>query len=144
MYMLDLSQFEPRDALVEAVRRLDPAYYNPDDGVDGNFTGESLRIPELLEILRKHGVDPRVALLKPVVAHLQKRRSVRSDIDVDTIANMCFGSYFAASIVANRPRIFPSASSLCCGPALRRRPRCNQGRARWFRPRDQATGRPMM
>ena len=97
MYTLDLSQFEPRDALVEAVRRLDPAYYNPDAMVlMGNFTGESLRTPELLEILRKHGVDPRVALLKTVLAQLQKRRSVRSDIDVDTIANMCFGSYFAA------------------------------------------------
>jgi len=97
MFTLDLSQLAPRDALVEAVRRLDPAYYNPDAMVlMGNFAGESLRTPELLEILRKHGVDPRVALLKTVLGQLQKGRSVRSDIDVDTIANMCFGSYFAA------------------------------------------------
>src|SRR6476619_6685566 len=30
MYGLDLSRLEPREALVEAVRRLDPAYFNPD------------------------------------------------------------------------------------------------------------------
>jgi AcrR family transcriptional regulator len=97
MYTVDLSQLAPRDALVEAVGRLDPAYYNPDAMVlMGNFAGESLRTPELLEILRKHGVDPRVALLKSVLGQLQKRRSVRPDIDVDTIADMCFGSYFSA------------------------------------------------
>jgi AcrR family transcriptional regulator len=97
MYTLDLSQLAPRDALVETVRRLNPAYYNPDAMVlMGNFTGESLRTPELLEILRKHSVDPRLALLKTVLGQLQKSRSVRPDIDVDTIADMCFGSYFAA------------------------------------------------
>src|SRR5436309_15618478 len=30
MYTLDLSELGPREALTEAVRRLDPAYFNPD------------------------------------------------------------------------------------------------------------------
>src|SRR4051812_26984676 len=30
MYTVDLSRLEPREALLEAVRRVDPAYYNPD------------------------------------------------------------------------------------------------------------------
>src|SRR6201990_3594475 len=30
LYTVDLSEIEPREALVEAVRRLDPAYFNPD------------------------------------------------------------------------------------------------------------------
>src|SRR5881275_2490761 len=43
MYSLDLSRFEPREALVEAVRRLDPAYFNPDAMVlMGNFAGEAI------------------------------------------------------------------------------------------------------
>src|SRR3954447_22826987 len=29
-YAIDISRLEPREALVEAVRRLDPAYFNPD------------------------------------------------------------------------------------------------------------------
>ena len=97
MYTVDLSRLEPRDALVEAVRRVDPAYYNPDAMVlMGNFAGEATRTPELLEILRKHAVEPRVALVEKVLADLQERHAVRTDIDARTIATMCFGSYFAA------------------------------------------------
>ena len=41
LYDIDLSRLEPREALVEAVRRLDPAYFNPDAMVlMGNFAGE--------------------------------------------------------------------------------------------------------
>ena len=37
-----ISRLEPREALVEAVRRLDPAYFNPDAMVlMGNFAGEA-------------------------------------------------------------------------------------------------------
>jgi|SRR5215469_235655 len=96
-YTVDLSQLEPRDALVEAVRRVDPAYYNPDAMLlMGNFAGEAARTPELLEILRKHAVEPRVTLVENVLAELQDRHAVRTEIDARTIATMCFGSYFAA------------------------------------------------
>src|SRR4051812_13150248 len=41
LYVVDLSHVRPREALVEAVRRLDPAYFNPDAMVlMGNFAGE--------------------------------------------------------------------------------------------------------
>jgi AcrR family transcriptional regulator len=97
MYTVDLSQLAPRDALLEAVRRVDPAYYNPDAMVlMGNFAGEAIRTPELLEILRKHAVEPRVSLIEKVLAELQEHGAVRPDIDTHTIATMCFGSYFAA------------------------------------------------
>ena len=70
---------EPREALVEAVRRLDPAYFNPDAMVlMGNFAGEAIRTPELLEILRKHAVEPRVALVENVLSQLQERGAVRT------------------------------------------------------------------
>lgn len=97
MYTLDLSGLAPREALAEAVRRLDPAYYNPDAMVlMGNFAGEAIRTPELLEILRKHAVEPRVSLVESVLTQLQERGAVRADIDKHTIATLCFGSYFAA------------------------------------------------
>jgi AcrR family transcriptional regulator len=97
MYTLDLSRLQPREALVEAVRRLDPAYFNPDAMVlMGNFAGEASRTPELLEILRRHAVEPRVALVENVLSQLQDRGAVRDGIDRHTIATLCFGSYFAA------------------------------------------------
>lgn len=97
MYTVDVSELEPRAALVEAVRRVDPTYYNPHAMVlMGNFAAESIDTPELLEILRTHGVEPRVALLERVLEELLERRAVRSDIDVKTIATMCLGSYFGA------------------------------------------------
>jgi AcrR family transcriptional regulator len=97
MYTLDLNRMEPREALVEAVRRLDPAYFNPDAMVlMGNFAGEAIRTPELLEILRKHAVEPRVTLVENALAQLQERGAVRDEVDKHTVATMCFGSYFAA------------------------------------------------
>ncbi|MFI5610265.1 TetR/AcrR family transcriptional regulator [Amycolatopsis sp. NPDC051903] len=97
MYELDLSGLEPRAALVEVVRRLDPTYFNPDAMVlMGNFAGESMHTPELLEVLRKHAVEPRVELVQSVLTRLQHRGAVREDIDKCTIATLCFGSYLAA------------------------------------------------
>src|SRR5262245_58211208 len=82
----DLRGLGPREALVEAVRRLDPAYYNPDAMVlMANFAGESLRTPELVEILRKHAVEPRVALIEGLMEQLRERGAVREDIDPHTI-----------------------------------------------------------
>jgi AcrR family transcriptional regulator len=97
MYTLDLSELGPREALTEAVRRLDPAYFNPDAMVlMGNFAGEAIRTPELLDLLRTHAVEPRVSLIEDVLTQLQGRDAVRDGIDAHTIAIMCFGAYFAA------------------------------------------------
>ncbi|UOX92576.1 TetR/AcrR family transcriptional regulator [Amycolatopsis sp. FBCC-B4732] len=96
-YTVDLSRMAPREAFTEAVRRLDPAYFNPDAMVlMGNFAGEAIRTPELLEIVREHAVEPRVALVENVLTQLQASGAVRDGIDKHTIATLCFGSYFAA------------------------------------------------
>lgn len=96
-YAVDLADLEPREALAEAVRRLDPAYFTPDAMVlMGNAAGEATRTPELLDILRRHAVEPRIALLENLLAQLQERGAVRAGIDRHTIATLCFGSYFAA------------------------------------------------
>ena len=118
-YTLDLSGIEPRKALVEAVRRLDPAYFNPDAMVlMGNFAGEALRTPELLEILRQHAVEPRVSLVENVLTQLQERGAVRGDIDRHTIATMCFGSYFAAFYRGESTKEIPEAVVSVLWPAI--------------------------
>ena len=108
LYDIDLSRLGPREALVEAVRRLDPAYFNPDAMVlMGNFAGEVIHTPELLEMLRKHAVEPRVTLVENVLSELQADGAVSDDIDKHTIATMCFGSYFGAFYRGDRREEIP-------------------------------------
>ncbi|WP_028061852.1 TetR/AcrR family transcriptional regulator [Candidatus Solirubrobacter pratensis] len=122
LYTLDLSGIEPRDALVEAVRRLDPAYFNPDAMVlMGNFAGEASRTPELLDTLRKHAVEPRVSLVENVLSQLQQRGAVRGDVDKHTIAMMCFGSYFAAFYRGESKKELPEAVVSVLWPAIARK-----------------------
>lgn len=125
MYTLDLSGLAPRDALVEAVHRLDPAYYNPDAMVlMANFAGEAIRTPELLEILRKHAIEPRVALVETVLTQLGERGAVAEDIDKHTIATLCFGSYFAAFYRGEATKDIPEAVVAVLWPAIAaKRPR---------------------
>lgn len=87
----------PRDALIEAVRRVDPCYFNPDAMVlMGNFMGETLRTPELLAHVKEHAVEPRVQLVEQVLSDLQARGAARPDLDRHTIATVCFGAYYSA------------------------------------------------
>ncbi|HUN31950.1 MAG TPA: TetR/AcrR family transcriptional regulator [Trebonia sp.] len=97
MYTVDLSQLDAREALVEAVHRLDPTYYNPDAMVlMANFAGEAIRTPELLDVLRRHAIEPRVALIERVLGQLRARGAIKAGTDVHTIASLCFGAYFGA------------------------------------------------
>jgi AcrR family transcriptional regulator len=118
-YTVDLSSREPREALVEAVRRLDPAYFNPDAMVlMGNFAGEAIRTPELLGILREHAVEPRVALVENVLSQLQDSGAVRDSVDKHTIATLCFGSYFAAFYRGESRDELPEAVVSVLWPAI--------------------------
>ncbi|MFH9085648.1 TetR/AcrR family transcriptional regulator [Streptomyces sp. NPDC017673] len=93
---LDLDQLAPREALVEAVRRLDPRYHNERAmALHGNFMAEVERAPGLLEQLREHAVRPRCEELLMTLVSLQRRGAVREDVDLDMIVTVCFGSYFA-------------------------------------------------
>ncbi|GLY40168.1 TetR family transcriptional regulator [Amycolatopsis sp. NBRC 101858] len=118
-YAVDLSGLAPREAFVEAVRRLDPAYFNPDAMVlMGNFAGEAIRTPELLGILREHAVEPRVTLVENVLTELQERGAVQDGIDRHTIATMCFGSYFAAFYRGESRDEIPEAVVSVLWPAI--------------------------
>ena len=94
---LELAKLRPFEAFTEAIRRVDPCYFNPDAMIlMGNFMGETFRTPELLAIVREHAVEPRVNLVEGVLNDLRSRGEVREDIDTHTLATICFGSYYAA------------------------------------------------
>ena len=131
MCTVDLSQLDAREALVEAVHRVNPTYYNPGAMVlMGNFAGEAIRTPELLQILRKHAVEPRVTLVENVLSQLQERGAVSDDIDKHTIATMCFGSYFAAFYRGNSKKKIPETVVAVLWPAIATRRR-TRGQARY-------------
>ncbi|WIX90110.1 TetR/AcrR family transcriptional regulator [Amycolatopsis sp. DG1A-15b] len=118
-YTVDLTEMEPREAFTEAVRRLDPAYFNPDAMVlMGNFAGEAIRTPELLGILREHAVEPRVTLVENVLSQLQESGEVAGGIDKHTIATLCFGSYFAAFYRGESRDEIPEAVVSVLWPAI--------------------------
>jgi AcrR family transcriptional regulator len=119
LFAFDLSQMEPREALTEAIRRLDPSYFNPDAMVLlGNFAGEANRTPELLDLLRKHAVEPRVALLESVLSQLQERGVLRDKVDKHTISGMCVGSYFTAFYRGESKEEIPEAVVAVLWPAI--------------------------
>lgn len=94
---LTFEELPAREAFTEAIRRVDPCYFNPDAMVlMGNFMGETLRTPELLAVVRAHAVEPRVHLVERVLRDLRERGAVRADIDTHTIATICFGAYYSA------------------------------------------------
>ncbi|MER6980304.1 TetR/AcrR family transcriptional regulator [Streptomyces carpinensis] len=93
---LDMDGLASREAFTEAVRRLDPRYYNDKAmALHGNFMAEVERAPGLLEQLREHGVRPRCEELLLTLVSLQRRGAVREDADLDMVVSLCFGSYFA-------------------------------------------------
>ncbi|MFE5706563.1 TetR/AcrR family transcriptional regulator [Rhodococcus koreensis] len=102
---LELAKLRPFEAFTEAIRRVDPCYFNPDAMIlMGNFMGEAFRTPELLEIVREHAVEPRVDLVERVLDDLRNRGEVREDIDTHTLATICFGSYYAAFLRGDSDR----------------------------------------
>lgn len=118
---LDMEQLAPREALVEAVRRLDPRYHNERAmALHGNFIAEVEREPGLLEQLREYGVRPRCEELLMTLVSLQRRGAVREEVDPDMVVTLCFGSYFADYLRTGRevPADFAERVVAALWPAL--------------------------
>lgn len=93
---LSLDDVSPREAMLEAMRRLDPRYFNPRAmTLHGNFMAEAEREPGLIAQMREQGNQTRCQELADVLVELQRRGAVRQGIDIDMIVSLCFGSYFA-------------------------------------------------
>lgn len=120
MYDEDLSDLGPREALVEVVRRSDPAYFNPDAMVlVGNFAAEAIRTPELMEVLRAHAIEPRVSMVEKLLGQLRERGEVGGDIDARTIASICSGAYVAAFFLGEDKTSIPERVVAALWPGIR-------------------------
>jgi AcrR family transcriptional regulator len=97
----DLQAMSAKEAMVEAVRRLDPRAH--DKGrmrLIGMVLAESEHTPDLLELIRTHAMKLRQSLLLDTLRVLQARGDLRPDLDLEMLADMCTGSYFATYLRA--------------------------------------------
>jgi AcrR family transcriptional regulator len=62
----------------------------------GNVLAESDHNPNLLELARTHGIAPRTQLLTDTLRHLHEQGALRPGLDLDVIADMVIGTYYAA------------------------------------------------
>jgi AcrR family transcriptional regulator len=94
---LDLDAMSPRDALSEAVRRLNPRAHNP-TGIMlvGNVLAEAAHNPALLELVRVHALQPRQQQFIATLRALQDRGALSPELDLDILADLCTGSYLSA------------------------------------------------
>ncbi len=117
LYDIDISRLEPREALVEAVRRLDPAYFNPDAMVlMGNFAGEVSHTPELFEMLRNTQSN-HASRSSKVCCHSYKNAGPSPETSTGTPSPPCASEATSArSTEATRGTRSPRASSPSCGP----------------------------
>jgi AcrR family transcriptional regulator len=127
---VDLDRLTPRQAVTEAVRRLD--LRTPDrTGIMlvGHVMAEAEHNPELLEMVRTHAVWPRRRLLLDTLRALQERGELRSGLDVDAVADMCIGSYYAAFIRGGEDNDLPTRVVDTLWPAIAARPAESSERA---------------
>ncbi|ASF06988.1 putative TetR family transcriptional regulator [Nocardia brasiliensis NBRC 14402] len=121
-----LDDMTPEEAFTEAIRRVDPCYYNPDAIIlQGGFISEAERVPELLAHVVTRAVEPRVSQVEDVLRRLIDRGAVRADTDTRTVATMVFGAFFGAFLrgddTATRARL-PEQLAAALWPALTTQP----------------------
>lgn len=120
---VDLDRVTARQAIIEVVRRLD---LRPPDRTGimlvGHVLAEAEHNPELLELVRTHAVWPRRRLLLDTLHALQKRGELRPDLDVDAVADMCVGSYYAAFVRGGQDDKLPARVVDTLWPAIATRP----------------------
>jgi AcrR family transcriptional regulator len=97
---LDLDRMSPRNAVIEAVKRL---YGRTNDGrgirVVAKVLAEADQTPGLLDMLRQHALRPRRELFLQTLRGLQTRKKLRPDVDLEVIVDMCVGGYFSAYLM---------------------------------------------
>jgi AcrR family transcriptional regulator len=89
-------ELPPAEALKQALRHAFPS----DRGMKaiGHVLMEAEQNPELLDLVRRHAITPRVRPFIDTLWRLCEEGVVRKDIDLDVVADMMIGSYYSSYI----------------------------------------------
>ena len=95
-----IEQLPPVEMLKTALRHASPFGTTTGRGVIviGNVLSEAERNPALLELVRVHGITPRVQLLTDALLRLHEQGALRQDLDLEVISDMVIGSYYSSFI----------------------------------------------
>ena len=92
----DVDGLDPQDALKAAMRAVMPAEVRERGlGLMGHILADAGRHPDLLEIFRERTIAPQLNILIDTMRQLQDHGSVKADVDVEVLADLCLGSYLA-------------------------------------------------
>ncbi|RSM40386.1 TetR/AcrR family transcriptional regulator [Amycolatopsis balhimycina DSM 5908] len=92
----DVDGLDPQDALKAAMRAVMPEEVRERGlGLMGHILADAGRHPDLLEIFRERTIAPQLNILIDTMRQLQDHGSVKADVDVEVLADLCLGSYLA-------------------------------------------------
>lgn len=92
----EVDGLDPQDALKAAMRAVMPAEVRERGlGLMGHILADAGRHPDLLEIFRERTIAPQLNILIDTMRQLQDHGSVKADVDVEVLADLCLGSYLA-------------------------------------------------
>jgi len=92
-----LEELPPVEALRQALRHASP--FGPAGRgmtVVGNVLSEAERTPGLIELVRKHALEPRQKPLIDTLRRLAAQGVLREGVDAELTADMMIGSYYAS------------------------------------------------
>lgn len=92
----EVDGLDPQDALKAAMRAVMPEEVRERGlGLMGHILADAGRHPDLLEIFREQTIAPQLNILIDTMRQLQDHGSVKADVDVEVLADLCLGSYLA-------------------------------------------------
>lgn len=92
----EVDGLDPQDALKAAMRAVMPEEVRERGlGLMGHILADAGRHPDLLEIFRERTIAPQLNILIDTMRQLQDHGSVKADVDVEVLADLCLGSYLA-------------------------------------------------
>ncbi|HWR47049.1 MAG TPA: TetR/AcrR family transcriptional regulator [Pseudonocardiaceae bacterium] len=92
----EIGQLPPEEALTEALRRIvPPGVRERGLGLIGNVMAEAKHNPGLLKLVQQHLIVPQLRVFVETLQCLQKQGHIRAGLNLDVIADLCLGSYFA-------------------------------------------------
>ncbi|WIX75482.1 TetR/AcrR family transcriptional regulator [Amycolatopsis carbonis] len=88
----------PKERLLRLLRRIEPAEDRENRQLYTALLAESNRVPELLQLLEEHVVQPRARAIAELLEAMKERGEIRPDVNTEHVAMMIYGVRFVDSL----------------------------------------------
>ncbi|QRP47816.1 TetR/AcrR family transcriptional regulator [Amycolatopsis sp. FDAARGOS 1241] len=88
----------PKERLLHLLRTIEPAEDREHRQLYTTLLAESNRVPELLQLLEEHVVQPRARAVAELLEAMQRRGEIRPDVNTEHAAMMIYGVRFVDSL----------------------------------------------